>query len=252
MSEILAEGASARLESEYWHRQDDIAQIDGRDTFPDGDDYGIFDRLVNWRFNPDEHFRRGADDLAWLGWAAYVGYASPPSSIIRNPSLYLTSNAVQARWFRYRAASVGAHIYLRTRASVSFQAHAGIMIDDGVDAGDGQGANNFVRWMVRSQGAAVSWTFRAEWRIGGGAVTTTDLLTISPTRFYGLFLGTYGTRWTNWGSGHFIFGEPTVDHLVAWNGAAGWAWTPARVGIYGESLAINADKVSLWDWYDES
>lgn len=257
MSEQLPEGMSARLESEFWHRQDDIAMLDDRDVFPDADDAGLFDRLVNWGRDPVEHFRDGADDIAWTGWAAYVGYVTP-SSLIYSPSMYLIGHNAAARAFRYITVTPAAETkHLYARVSATYRNEIGIMIDDGVDAGDGQGANNFLRFYLTATAViGVPINYEYQYRTGGGAVNTiTFTHTLIPNSFFGLWLRLDGTFWTNWSARAQIIGEADISGalLTLLSGVPGGrAWTPARIGIYYRNFSTSTLDRGVVDWLDHN
>lgn len=222
-----------------------------KDVFASDDSYAIFNRLVNYGFTPDEHWRQNADELSWTGWASYTGFATP-SIISTSNSIYRVANAGATKAFRYRAAATGDYIYLRARVAITFLTSAGIMVDDGVNNADGNGANNFYRVYLTQAVLGGAVTAVEQYRTGGGAVTTNaSTFTLAPHLFYGVQIFTTGTRWTSWTAQPALFGE-SGERVTFTSGAAGLTWTPARVGLYWVGTASDGSRKGLWDWYDEA
>lgn len=223
----------------------------GADIYPDNDVYGLWNRFVNYGFTPDEHWGQNADELTWTGWATYTSYVTP-ASITTNLSSYSVAhnNGVKSA-FRYRSAATGAAIFLRARASVTFLNTGGVMIDDGTDTGDGNGANNFYRVYIKQTALGGAFQVFEEYRTGGGAVTTNTGPTIAYGQFSGIGLLTQGTRWTSWTAAPFTFGE-AQSYVQFTGGTAAMSWTPARVGLYAKFSATDFGRRAVWDWYDES
>lgn len=224
----------------------------GGDIFPDNDIYGLWDRKINYGFTPDEHWGQNADELSWTGYATYTGFVTP-SSITTTLSAYSVAhdNGVK-RAFRYRAAATGGQIYLRARATVTFLNGGGVMVDDGTDAGDGNGANNFYRVYIKQTTLAGSYQVFEEYRTGGGAVTTNT----GPTIPYGEYIGIglrclAGTLWSSWTANPFTFSE-AQSAVQFTGGTAAMSWTPVRVGLFAEFSATDFGRRAVWDWYDEA
>src|SRR4029079_3658406 len=109
-------------------------------------DGGAFDRLINFGYTPDEHWDSATGTLSWTGYATYSGFVTPGFSTITRSTFQVAHNDVNPkRTFRYRPATTSGSIVLRTRAAITFVTTVGLMIDNGVDAGDGQGATSFYR-----------------------------------------------------------------------------------------------------------
>lgn len=224
----------------------------GKDLYPSNDGSGLWNRLINFNKTPDEHWAQGADQITWAGYAAYTGYGTP-SIIITGSSQYSMANPGAIKAFRYRAASTGAAIYLRCRVSLGYLCSAGVMIDDGVDTGDGEGANNFYRVYITHASIAGPWQAVQQSRQGGGAVATvTATLTLAHGQFYGVMLSTSPTTlWSNWYAVPSIFGESGFSAQFT-SGAGIQTWTPARVGLYWVGTAVDGGRKGIWDWYDEA
>ena len=174
---------------------------------------GAIDRLVNWGFSPDESWSKGTDELSWAGYASYAGFVTPASIAYTNSFYQVTHNSGAPRAFRYRSAATGAPIVIRARTAITFLTSGGVMVDDGVDAGDGNGARNFYRVYLTQQGTQPGgpMTVVEEWRINGGAVQSPGL---RPTVPYGDFVGIglrcglgVDARWTSYSCSPFTFGE---------------------------------------------
>lgn len=230
---------------------DNIYLASGKDIFPDGDIYGLWDRFINWGILPDEHWHQNADDISWVGYATYTGFTSTiGSSSTDHSSLKISVNPA-ASTFRYRASSNGADIYLRARCGLTYLSTSGIMIDDGTSNADGKGANNFYRTYITQSALGGAVTAVEEFRTGGGAVSTN----VGPTMPYGRPVGLKiaaiaTTRWTNW-----LAQCSTIDELgeVRFTGGTGsMSWTPARVGLYAKHTGGDFGRKAVWDWYDEA
>lgn len=223
----------------------------GDDYFADGDIYGMWARRVNYGFAPDEHWRQNSDELSWTGWAAYTGFTTPDTIATSNSIYQVAHSTGTTKAFRYRAASTGAHIFLRSRLSITQICVAGVMIDDGVDDGDGEGATNFYRAYISQASGGASIQIIQQSRTGGGAVTTNTATFLAvPAAFGGLGVNSTGTRWTNWSGQAFVVGE--AGRNVLFNTTTGLTWTPARVGLYVTFAGTNATRIALFDWYDEA
>lgn len=230
---------------------DDLELADGKDIFPDGQQFGLWNRNVNYGVSPDERWTNNSDDISWAGWASYTGFGTP-SIISTTNNIYRVANAGATKAFRYRAASTGAHIFLRCRVSITYVVSAGLMIDDGVDAGDGNGANNFYRAYITQSTLAGPVNLVEQYRTGGGSVTTnTSTGTVALGTFIGLRINTDGTRWTSWSLRPNYFGE-AGEAVQFTSGVGAQTWTPARVGLYWVGTAVDGNRKGLWDWYDEA
>ena len=229
-----------------------IYQALSHDILPDNDNLGLWSRYVNYNRTPDEHWHQNADDLVWTGWAAYTGFVTP-ATITRTNSRLTVDNNAAAKAFYYRS-YVNAQTYLYSRLSLSFAVKAGLMVDDGVDNVDGNGANNFYRVYLESTASGTNWRMGRQYRTGGGGVTTTTYMTLNPDIYYGLvLLYGYGTRWASWGALTYTYGEPgELDVLDSAVAAAAWNWTPARIGLYWEISAGGAGQKAIWDHYEEA
>jgi hypothetical protein len=223
----------------------------GKDIFPDNDIYGMWDRFVNWGITPDEHWGQNADDIVWTGYAAYTNFVTPASITTTNSSYRVAHNSSTQHAFRYRTAATGANIALRCRTNITFQNTAGIMLDDGVNNADGNGANNFYRVYITQSALAGAVTAVEQYRTGGGAVTTNTGPTLPYGQFTGLKILASGTRWSSWTAQPSTFGEG--GFAVQFTGGTGaMSWTPARVGIYAKFSASDFGRQAIWDWYDEA
>ena len=222
-----------------------------KDVYPSNDAYPLFARFVNYGFTPDEHWRQNADELSWTGWAAYTGFVTPSSVSRTNSSLRLGHSAANTKAFYYRAAATGGQIALRARASHTYIASAGVMIDDGANNADGNGANNFYRCYMTATALGGVKNLIEQYRVGGGAVTTNTMTqVVPPAQYIGLGFATNGTLWTNWNVSFIIMGEP-VQQVVS-IAAGGFTWTPARVGLYFANTAADVGRQAIFDWYDEA
>lgn len=223
----------------------------GKTIYAADDAYDIWNRLVNWGCTPDEHWHQNSDDIAWTGWAAYTGFATP-SVISTTNSIYRVANAGATKAFRYRAAATGANIYLRCRVGITYLCSAGLMIDDGVDKTDNEGANNFYRVYLTQASVGGDLQVVEQYRTGGLTVTTTTAaFTFNPIGFIGLRLQASGTRWTNWNGFAAVFGESGAASAYT-SASSALSWTPARVGLYWVGTAVDGGRQGLWDWYDEA
>lgn len=226
-----------------------------RDIYPMHDADPVFARLVDWGRNlaTQEHFRQGADDLVWTGWANYAGFASPPDTVAHVGSVYRVAHAAAIRKaFRYRPYK-NAQTRLWAKIALTANTIGGLMVDDGTDAGDGEGANNFYRVYLDAQTGTNNIRLVREYRTGGGALTTNaHAFYLDPVRWHGVILSYgIGTRWTNWGCAAYICGDSGFNRLVTWDAALGFAWTPARHGLYFENLSASASNIAAFDWFEE-
>jgi len=228
------------------------------DVYPDHDEYGLWTRLVNFGVAcPDEHWHQGADELAWTGWAAYVGYATP-NNIQHDYSQKRVRHNAATRAFYYRAAATDNNIYLRQGVSLwlttvgAITLHAGVMIDDGVDAGDGNGANNYYRVMVEATALTTNWNVRREYRVGGGApVVAVTAFSLPPGDLYcPVLVAKQNPDWTNWWAGMYYRRTNARETSIQIDNPP-FTWTPARVGLYYYVNGAN-NGFGLWDWYDET
>ena len=223
----------------------------GADIYPDNDIYGLWNRFVNYGFTPDEHWGQNADELTWTGWASYTSFVTPASITTNLSSYSVAHNSGVKSAFRYRSAATGAAIFLRARATVTFLNTGGLMIDDGTDTGDGNGANNFYRVYIKQTTLGGAYQVFEEYRTGGGAVTTNTGPTIAYGQFSGIGLLTQGTRWTSWTAAPFTFGE-AQSYVQFTGGTAAMSWTPVRVGLYAKFSATDFGRRAVFDWYDEA
>lgn len=242
------------LRSSFFHKRDNVWTQKGKDHHGDDDDFGLFNRRSNWGWDPDEHFRLSADDITWTGWAAYVGFVTP-GTLAYYPSQYYIAHNAAARAFRYITVTpAAAQKDIAARVAISYQAEIGIMIDDGVDTGDGEGADNFLRFFIYAAGTlATAMYYRYEYRLGGAAkvVTSFAVLPLHPSVYYGVWISTRGTEWTNWRPRVMVFNEANEASIQAFASVtpAGMAWTPARVGIYYRNIGGSAANESAVDWF---
>jgi hypothetical protein len=222
------------------------------DILPDNDVYGLWNRQVNYGIAPDEHWSQNTDEISWAGYAAYTGFVTP-DTISTSTSFYRAAHSTgTVKAFRYRAAATGANIYIRSRVSITQICSAGIMIDDGVDDGDSEGATNFVRvYLQQATTATNAIQIVEQHRTGGGAVTTnTTSHAIPPGFFIGLVINSFGTLWTNWTFQTSAFAETGTRLVLVQAGSQ--TWTPARVGLYFAGVSTNNSRIGIWDWYDEA
>lgn len=220
-----------------------------KDLLPDNDIYGLWGRTVNYGQLPAEHWHQNADMLAWTGWAAYTGFATP-STIAMTSSTLGFFHSSTARKFYYRP-FINAQTQLLARVAVESNGQAGVMVDDGSGSGnaDGLGANNFIRWFLEA-GAGGNWNFAIERRTGGGAVTKTTFSSVPAGNFYGIALiYGIGTRWSNWSCSVYLIGESSLFGFISQTSVASQAWTPTRIGLYGGPTSGSR---SLFDWYTEN
>jgi hypothetical protein len=220
------------------------------DIFPDADPYGVFSRITNYGYTPLEHFRSGADDIAWTGFAAYTGYATPNTLTYAPLShLNITDTGGAVKYFRYRSylnqeTTIGCREFAAFYAGTSYH---GIMVDDGVNNADGNGADNFCRILSGRSGVTVGPTIYFQYRSGGGAVTTVTGPVLSPNAEFALVLQYgIGTRWSSWQTNFYILSEAGLDIL----GSVGsLTWTPARHGLWG--ITGGAYSSGVFDWFTE-
>jgi hypothetical protein len=229
--------------------------IASRDVYPDGDDAPLFDRFVNWGVVPGEHFRNFGDTLSWTGWASYTGYVTP-ASLTYTASLYTIGHDAGGLAFRYITVTPDAEEKeIMARVAITYSADIGIMIDDGVDTEDGEGADNFIRWYVTNGTSATRAPYlEYEYREGGGAVSTISYTSyyLMPQTFYCLWIATKNTEWTSWNPRIMIRGEADVSNEFSTffsSLPATQAWTPARVGIYYRNLATSVNDRGVVDWF---
>jgi hypothetical protein len=223
------------------------------DLYPNNDANGIWNRLVNLGFTPGEHWAAGADQLAWVGYAAYTGFVAPAFPAYANSQFIMSHNTGSVKTFRYRAASTGANIVLRARVGITYVVSAGLMIDDGVNNADGNGANNFYRVYLTQAVLGGPVTAVEQYRSGGGAVTTNVGPTVPYGQFVGLELLASGTRWTSWAGSPGTFGEAAAGAVVLFTGGStAQTWTPARVGLYAVWTAVDGSRKAAYDWYHEA
>lgn len=232
----------------------DGVKLKDSDVYPYGDGIGLHSRLVSWNVAQTGNYEKwtdATDDLVWTGWAAYTGFATP-AFLTTAENLYSVAHNAVAKAFRYRAAATSDYIFLRTRCSITHVITGGIMIDDGVDAGDGNGANNFYRVYIVQSVLAGPIYLVEQYRTGGGAVTTnTSTGSASLATFIGLGISTIGTRWSNWRARPKYFGE-SGDLAQFTGGTAEMSWTPARVGLYQAFAIASGLSKALYSWYKES
>jgi hypothetical protein len=222
-----------------------------KDVLFDNDLYGLWKRKINYNRNPLEHWHRNADDASWTGWAAYTGFSTPNGNTYSPQSFYLVrSTSGAAKWFRYRP-FINAQASVFSRLWPSYYLGTGVggvMVDDGVNNADGNGANNFVRVFVENASATVNPTVKIQSRVGGGAVSTYSYMSVP----YGQPVGVglvygIGTRWSSWQTNFYLSTEYGTDELAS---ISGLTWTPARIGFYGYTSASYGG--TKYDWYDES
>jgi len=222
-----------------------------QDVFPFDDAYGLFSRMVNTGFTPLEHWKQGADELTWAGFAGYTGFSNPPNTVTRSASrIGISHTGGATRYFYYRtgfSSLTNKQIFALCTPRVNAQ--AGIMIDDGVNNADGLGANNFYRVFLDWMGGATTYAvLTVERRTGGGAITTTTYQNLIPSVFYLLGISATGTLFTNWSANTFYAKESPVSVLAS---TGGQTWTPARMGLYGRQNAAGMALQGLWDWWTE-
>ncbi len=225
-----------------------ITQSEGADVYPDGDINGLWNRKVNMTRTPIEHWHQNADVISWPGgWAGYTGFVTP-DTLQYSGSTFAFRHSSTGKKFRFRA-YINAQAILYCRVAADPGQQAGVMVDDGVGNADGNGANNFIRWMVEVPGSG-NWNLAVERRTGGGAVTKTTYLSLPPAEFYTLaLLYGSGTRWTNWTAVWYVMGESSLYAFSSQGSVASQSWTPARIGLYGAS---GTNLRSIFDWYHET
>lgn len=236
-----------------------IYQASTYDVYLGGDDYGFWHRRTNLGLTPIEHYRGAAEEASWVGWASYLNGGAAafitPGNLSYSTSrvVYRHDAADQMRAFRYRTAAIGALINICLRVAVSFGCEIGVMMDNGVDANDGEGATNFYRFTLRSSATATDNQLRREYRTGGGAVTSTIAMTFPATEFVTIrAISGFGTRWSSWGAGVYYRGEHGQEGLFSYDSPP-FTWTPARVGIYWRGIALASSVPrGIVDWYHES
>ncbi len=186
-----------------------------------------------------DDFELGLNAAAGMSWAgapfviptlAYGGYLKA--------SFGTTPN----RAFLYRGLTGGNALAARVAIVTNNAGHYhGLRYDDGTD-------NNYIEFALRYN-AGNSFDVIKNVRTGGGAITTTSLITPGTLPlWYVLTLQPIGTQWTSWaGQGVFYINSPG-GFIFSGIGAA-LAWTPTRVGLIFQSG--NASwQVSFVDWYD--
>jgi len=218
------------------------------DILPYGDAYGLWFRKVDFGLSSiDEHWHQGSDELTWTGWAAYTGY-NTPSTVSQANSKLIAGHSSSSRFFYYRSYA-NADTTLVCSALTSLASECGLMVDDGVNAGDGEGANNFIRFYVIWSSATSNATLASDYRTGGGGVTNATYLSFPPQDFisFALRYGN-GTRWSNWGAVLRIAGDGGVVNSIVIP-VSGLSWTPARHGLYGRNTV--GGRLVAWDWFIE-
>lgn len=220
------------------------------DIYPNRDAKGLWARFVNYGRTPDEHWAQGSDQITWTGWAAYTGFVTP-ATITRTDSQLLVDHGSAARAFYYRS-YINAQTTLIARVSLQVLSEVGLMVDDGADNADGNGANNFSRFFLECPSATSNWNFATESRAGGGAVTKTTFFSVPPAAYYGLAI-TYGvgTRWSSWYTFCYLIGEAGQLGYVTYMPATNYNWTPAYHGLYYRNTG-GATRGGMWDWYEEA
>jgi len=228
----------------------------GHDVYPDEDDYGLSTRVFNHSANTiDEHWRNGVDTLTWTGWASYTGFGTPTSLLARRQSNLVVAHTSALKMFYYRTITPTSFVRASTRVTLNHNAGGGLMLDDGTDTGDGDGADNFVRVFLYNSGGNTVDRLRTQYRVGGGSVTTTDYFTglLEPARYRTIQIATGGTEFTSWLI-YFYFQGEGVDVLGTSRYIATinppFTWTPARIGVYGETTGSVSQRLA-WDWYEE-
>lgn len=248
----VTEQNSGVITGHYYDASGNHIQLDNLDTYHYGDINPIFNRTVNLGQVPSEHWRQNADELTWTGWAAYTGYVTPAVVSSASNSFYSMAHNAAAKAFRYRPAATGDFIFLRARASITYVVSGGLMIDDGIDTGDGNGADNYYKCYLYQAAVGTPIYVVEEYRIGGGAVTTnTSTFSFDADKFHGLSIHTAGTIWTSWTAAPFVFGE-NLRGVQFTTGTAPQTWTPARVGLYAVFTAVDGRRRVIFDWYDEA
>lgn len=242
------------IETELLRVEDDgdIVLEDNKDLFANADNLGLFERLVNYgKSGITDHWKgAGDDDPGWLGWAAYTGYITP-DTITHSGSKKRLASSVSGKAFYYRNAIATDAIHeVEARIAIAGpNCGGGIMIDDGSNAGDGAGANNFIRLYWEDAGSGLV-QLRYDYRTGGGAVTTAVTGTVlNQVAYRGveIRLGTSGTRWTNYKNAWYQLGEGGIMEIA---NITGLAWTPVYFGLFfyrtGTANGVN------YDWYKEA
>lgn len=218
-----------------------------------GDANGLWNRIVNYSIDPAEHWRQGADELVWTGWAAYTSHITPNTITRAGSQLQVYDTSSTGRLFYYRSFNnAETNLYVLCHAGLG--CHAGLQVDNGVNH-DANGAQSFVRWFIEWPAAANNANLAVESRTAGGAITKNTFLSLPPSDMYAIRLRYgIGTRWSNWSAFVYVGVKNLTPGVLAFNFTflalvSGLNWTPARHGLYGNEGVAN--RSITWDWFDE-
>jgi hypothetical protein len=214
------------------------------DLFGMGDDFGLFNREANKGYTSiDDHF----DDAtipAWGSWAAYLSGAPSGAStenLESNSAWHVNvgDDDTGAKCFYYQAVTAAAAGQALARVMVEYDSTVGIRMDDGTD-------NNYVEVYV-THNSAYYINVVTRYRTGGGAVTTTTVITAIEKPIYRLLsLRATGTAWTNW-SARLDFGVDALVYIATI--VSGLAWTPTGVGLFFSKGTNGTERGAFVDWW---
>jgi hypothetical protein len=221
---------SATVAAKKWGH---VYQAPARDVYPDGDAAGLAQRFITpvGFATVTNHFRSGVipTGYAWRG----APFATPTNITWSYRGDYATISFVGAgrACLSKAGGTIGSVLYARvvTGTGCDF----GMRYDDGSD-------NNYYEYRLVQSGAAI--LFRIRQRVGGGAVTVTDVTGYPPGASFGIHLYAYNAG----GGFHQPIGYIT-NEIGAWfmvNSPGG----PVNWGITNVSLVMDANGQAIYDW----
>jgi hypothetical protein len=205
------------------------------DVYPQADGGGLFQRNVNhWR-TPTDHFS-GA--FAGWTWAAYAPFDGAPSTVDVEayPSLLrLINDNITEDHFCYVPCSATGSAYARLTKGVD--SYVGLRIQNADDDND-----DYVEFKLVDGTVTGFFRLQADFRVGGGAVTTTYIADGLPAAFYLLRVAKTSS------AAYCYYVKDTPVPLSATSGAA--TWTAARCGlVFGQRGVVSSgDRAGLVDY----
>lgn len=217
----------------------------GSDVEQYGDPIGLWERS-NSQLVVTPNDNMTASPVTGWSWAG-APFGGAPSLVTASTSTYwrFGSTAI-ANYFLYKTYPGGtAYVMMGAYDGIYPEngAYAMLRIDDGTD-------NNYV--MAGDQyvitGSVADTNKVISIRTGGGAVTTTTILTKWPTlRKDAVQLAMSGSLFTNWAATAYWFGRDSQGLWLAGVGS-GLTWTPTRWGFYFTSLTTADWQSMVVDW----
>lgn len=191
---------------------------------------------------------QATDDFTGPAFAAGWTWAGAPFAIpasVTFPGRKLAvADAGAIRAFLYRSISATPDQFTRLAIYTSHVGdYIGLRMDDGTD-------NNYIEADLRYQ-AANNFDFVKIYRTGGGAVTTTSMVTLGAYPLWCIpALGIVGTKWTNWsGNPRLMINGPGT--IAPGSIGSGLTWTPTRMGIVFQT-GTAAWQILYADWYRQT